>query len=290
MPDHEHVGRAAPQGGGGADPLLALLADGERRPLVGHVAEADLAHQGQIPIVDRDVHALPVLQPGDNRGERGIPGQGRQRRNRHGQDREPQPGTRHDAWASKSRFSAVTRPTHGNSSFPAQSGLKCNSYVPIQFLAGILEWYTGNFDECQIISDRRRRVVFSWRSELSNTALIVDDAEFMRVMLREILEDMGLTIAGEASNGVEAIEQYGQLHPDPVLLDITMPTMDGNEALGEILRENPQALVVMITALGQKEQVLTAIKAGARDFIIKPFDQERVQDTIARLLPGCPVA
>ena len=125
---------------------------------------------------------------------------------------------------------------------------------------------------------------------MSNTALIVDDAEFMRVMLREILEDMGLTIAGEASNGVEAIEQYGQLHPDLVLLDITMPTMDGNEALGEILRENPQALVVMITALGQKEQVLTAIKAGARDFIIKPFDQERVQDTIARLLPGCPVA
>ena len=125
---------------------------------------------------------------------------------------------------------------------------------------------------------------------MSNTALIVDDAEFMRVMLREILEDMDLTVVGEAADGAEAVEKYGRLQPDLVLMDITMPTMDGNEALDRILAADPQALVVMITALGQKEQVLTAIKAGARDFIIKPFDQERVQDTLSRLLPGCPVA
>ena len=120
---------------------------------------------------------------------------------------------------------------------------------------------------------------------MGNTVLIVDDAQFMRVMLREILEDMGLTVTGEASNGVEAIEEYRRSQPDLVLMDITMPTMDGNEALASIMEQNPQALVVMITALGQKDQVLTAIKAGASDFIIKPFDQERVQDTLSRLLP-----
>ena len=125
---------------------------------------------------------------------------------------------------------------------------------------------------------------------MGNTVLIVDDAQFMRVMLREILEDMGLTVTGEASNGVEAIEEYRRSQPDLVLMDITMPTMDGNEALASIMEQNPQALVVMITALGQKDQVLTAIKAGASDFIIKPFDQERVQDTLSRLLPPCLVS
>ena len=124
---------------------------------------------------------------------------------------------------------------------------------------------------------------------MGNTVLIVDDAEFMRVMLREILEDMDLVVIAEASNGVEAIEKFRQSRPELVLMDITMPTMDGIEALGVILKEDPQALVVMITALGQKDQVLSAIKAGARDFIIKPFDQERVQDTLSRLLPACPV-
>ena len=125
---------------------------------------------------------------------------------------------------------------------------------------------------------------------MGNTVLIVDDAQFMRAMLREIIEDMGLAVTGEASNGAEAVEEFRRSRPDLVLMDITMPKMDGIEALGLIMEEDPQALVVMITALGQKDQVLTAIKAGARDFIIKPFDQERVQDTLARLLPSCPVA
>lgn len=117
------------------------------------------------------------------------------------------------------------------------------------------------------------------------TVLIVDDAEFMRVMLRDIVEDMGWTVAGEAANGQEAITGFEQVKPDLVLMDITMPVMDGTEALQTILQCNPSANVVMITALGQKDQVLTAIKAGARDFIIKPFDQERVQDTLRRLAP-----
>ena len=122
------------------------------------------------------------------------------------------------------------------------------------------------------------------RCSLGHTVLIVDDAEFMRVMLRDIVEDMDLTVVGEAQDGAEAIDLFRRENPDLVLLDITMPTMDGTEALAAILQENAEALVVMVTALGQKDQVLTAIKAGARDFIIKPFDQERVQETISRLL------
>ena len=119
---------------------------------------------------------------------------------------------------------------------------------------------------------------------VNHAVLIVDDAEFMRVVLREIVQDLGWTVAAEAGDGPDAVELYARLQPDLVLLDITMPTMDGNEALTAILSRDPQAKVVMITALGQKEQVLTAIKLGARDFIIKPFDAERVAATLTRLL------
>lgn len=117
------------------------------------------------------------------------------------------------------------------------------------------------------------------------TVLIVDDAEFMRVMLRDIVEGMDMSVIGEAVNGDEAIALYRQFNPDLVLLDITMPVMDGTEALDSILKYDAQAKVVMITALGQREQVLKAVKAGALDFIIKPFDQERVQDTLRRVIP-----
>lgn len=122
---------------------------------------------------------------------------------------------------------------------------------------------------------------------MSHAVLIVDDAEFMRAMLREIVRDLGWTVAGEAADGPDAVALHAKLNPDLVLLDITMPTMDGNDALAAILARDPQARVVMITALGQKEQVLAAIKLGARDFIIKPFDPERVAATLTRLL-GAP--
>jgi len=125
---------------------------------------------------------------------------------------------------------------------------------------------------------------------LGHTILIADDAEFMRAMLRQIIEDMEWTIASEACDGKEAIAQYRQFRPDLVLLDITMPNLDGTEALEAILAEDPQAQVVMITALGQKDQVLKAIKAGARDFIIKPFDHDRVADTLTRILTPSTVA
>jgi two-component system chemotaxis response regulator CheY len=120
--------------------------------------------------------------------------------------------------------------------------------------------------------------------QVSHAVLIVDDAEFMRAMLREIVQNLGWTVAAEAGDGADAIELSARLRPDLVLLDVTMPTMDGNEALAAILARDPQAKVVMITALGQKDQVLAAIKLGARDFIIKPFDTERVAATLTRLL------
>ena len=125
---------------------------------------------------------------------------------------------------------------------------------------------------------------------MRNTILIVDDAEFMRVMLRDICADMKCDVVGEAADGQQAVAMYEQLSPDLVLLDITMPVMDGNDALQQILAHDPNAEVVMITALGQKEQVLTAIKNGARDFIIKPFDQERVTETLTRILSRLPDA
>lgn len=119
---------------------------------------------------------------------------------------------------------------------------------------------------------------------MSHAVLIVDDADFMRDILREIVQDLGWNVAGEAADGAQAVALYRQQRPDLVLLDITMPGMDGNEALKAILAFDPEARVVMITALGQKEQVLAAIKLGARDFIIKPFDTERVAATLTRLL------
>lgn len=119
---------------------------------------------------------------------------------------------------------------------------------------------------------------------MGSTVLIVDDAEFMRVMLKDILADMDLAVVGEAGDGDQAVELFVKLRPDLVLLDIMLPTVGGIEALEEIIAEDPNARVVMITALGQKEEVLTSIKAGARDFIVKPFDQDRVHETLVRVL------
>lgn len=119
---------------------------------------------------------------------------------------------------------------------------------------------------------------------MGHSILIVDDAAFMRAMLKDICLDMHLDVVGEAADGEEAVARFEQLRPDLVLLDITMPTLDGEQALRRILAIDPDAQVVMITALGQKDQVLSAIKAGARDFVIKPFDHERVTETLMRLL------
>ncbi len=107
--------------------------------------------------------------------------------------------------------------------------------------------------------------------------LVVDDAMFMRNMLKEILNNSGrYEVVGEAANGQEAIEMYGQLKPDLVTMDIVMPVMDGIEATREILKQDPTARIVMCSALGQEPLVIESIAAGAKDFIVKPFSPEKV--------------
>lgn len=106
--------------------------------------------------------------------------------------------------------------------------------------------------------------------------LIVDDAAFMRIKLKDILEKNNYEVVGEAENGIEAIEKYKELSPNIVTMDITMPEMDGVEALKEIKAFDPNAKILMCSAMGQQSMVMDAIRAGAVDFIVKPFDTERV--------------
>ncbi len=112
--------------------------------------------------------------------------------------------------------------------------------------------------------------------------IIVDDANIMRLRLREILE-RGFSIVAEAANGEEALQQYAQFLPDFLTLDITMPQMNGLETLKKILAQYPAAKVVIVSAVGQKQVVFEALGLGAKDFIVKPFEQERVVKAIKRL-------
>ena len=117
---------------------------------------------------------------------------------------------------------------------------------------------------------------------MAKKGLIVDDAAFMRMMLKEILTKAGYEVAGEAVNGKEAIELYKSSKPDFVTMDITMPEMDGIEALKEIKKVDANATVIMCSAIGQQANVLEAIKTGAKDFIVKPFQPERVLESIKK--------
>lgn len=114
--------------------------------------------------------------------------------------------------------------------------------------------------------------------------LIVDDAAFMRMMLREILTKAGHEVVGEASNGKEAIELYDVHKPDIVTLDITMPELDGIQALKEIMKRHKDAKVIMCSAMGQQSMVIEAIQSGAKNFIVKPFQADKVVDTIRKEL------
>jgi two-component system, chemotaxis family, chemotaxis protein CheY len=114
--------------------------------------------------------------------------------------------------------------------------------------------------------------------------LIVDDAAFMRKMLGDVLARGGHEVIGEGANGAEAIDQFQALRPDIMTLDITMPEKDGLAALREILTLEPAARIVMCSALGQESKVLEAIKAGAKDFVVKPFQPDRVLDAIGKAL------
>jgi two-component system, chemotaxis family, chemotaxis protein CheY len=113
--------------------------------------------------------------------------------------------------------------------------------------------------------------------------LIVDDAEFLRVRISKMLIGNGHQVI-EANNGLVAVNTYKTEHPDVVLMDITMPEMDGLQALKEIRAFDPKAKVVMLTALGQESVVLEAIKSGARDFVVKPFEPDRVLNAIRKAL------
>ena len=114
--------------------------------------------------------------------------------------------------------------------------------------------------------------------------LVADDASFMRQMIREIVEEEGFEVCGEASDGIEVIEAFRRLHPDIVTMDIVMPRKSGIDAVRRIIELDPGACVVMCSALGQETLVSEAIQAGAKDFIVKPFKPECVIDTINKAL------
>ena len=114
--------------------------------------------------------------------------------------------------------------------------------------------------------------------------LVVDDAAYMRLMLKKIIVDAGHEVVGEAGNGEEAVTQFKELSPDLTTLDITMPVQDGLEALKEIMEIDPDARVVMCSALGQQAKVVECMKAGACDFVVKPFQQATVFDALRNAL------
>jgi two-component system chemotaxis response regulator CheY len=119
---------------------------------------------------------------------------------------------------------------------------------------------------------------------MAKRVLITDDALFMRVTLKNILTKGGYEIAGEASNGRESVDLYQQVKPDLVTMDITMPEMDGITAVKEIKKIDPDANVIMCTAMGQKNMVMEAVAAGAKDFIVKPFQPEKVIEAVQKLI------
>jgi len=114
--------------------------------------------------------------------------------------------------------------------------------------------------------------------------LVVDDAVFMRRMVSDALSKGGHEVVGEAANGTEAVQQYQELRPEVTTLDITMPEKDGVSTLREIMFFDPAARVVMCSALGQESKVLEAIRAGAKDFVVKPFEAERLQAAVEKAL------
>src|SRR6478752_882124 len=114
--------------------------------------------------------------------------------------------------------------------------------------------------------------------------LVVDDAAFMRKMLGDVLSKAGHEVIGEGTNGNDAVERFQELRPDIMTLDITMPEKDGLAALKEIIAVDPGAKVVMCSALGQESKVLESIKLGAKDFVVKPFQADRVLSAIAKAL------
>lgn len=115
------------------------------------------------------------------------------------------------------------------------------------------------------------------------TVLIVDDAAFMRMSLKMMLERNGYQVVGEAENGEVGIKKYMELKPDLVTMDITMPEMDGITALKAIMQYDPKACILLVSAMGQQHFVMEAITSGAKDFIVKPFQEEHIVKTLSKL-------
>jgi two-component system chemotaxis response regulator CheY len=118
---------------------------------------------------------------------------------------------------------------------------------------------------------------------MSLKVLIVDDASFMRTMLKDILVSGGFDLAGEATDGIEAVQKFKELKPDVITMDIVMPLKSGIDAVKEIIALNKDARIIMCSALGQESLVLEAINAGAKDYIIKPFDPDRVIEMVKKV-------
>ena len=114
--------------------------------------------------------------------------------------------------------------------------------------------------------------------------MICDDAAFMRMMIKDILTKNGYNVVGEAENGIKAVEKYNETKPDLVLMDITMPEMDGIQALKKIKEADAGALVIMCSAMGQQAMVIESIQSGAKDFIVKPFQADRVLEAVKKVV------
>ena len=119
---------------------------------------------------------------------------------------------------------------------------------------------------------------------MAKNILICDDAAFMRMMIKDILTKNGYTIVGEAENGQKAVEKYNETKPDLVMMDITMPEMDGIQALKKIKATDPNAAIIMCSALGQQAMVIESIQSGAKDFIVKPFQPDRVLEAVKKAI------
>ena len=119
---------------------------------------------------------------------------------------------------------------------------------------------------------------------MAKNILVVDDAAFMRMMIKDILTKNGYNVAGEAENGAKALEKYNEVKPDLVLMDITMPEVDGIQALKNIKAADPNAKVIMCSAMGQQAMVIESIQAGAKDFIVKPFQPDRVLEAVKKVI------
>ena len=119
---------------------------------------------------------------------------------------------------------------------------------------------------------------------MGRRVLICDDAIFMRTMLADILKQAGFEVVGEADTGAKAVDRYRELKPDLVTMDIVMPDMGGIDAVKEIVKIDPEAKVLMCSAMGQQALVIEAIQAGARDFVVKPFQPSRVLEAVQRVL------